>query len=201
MPAWTRKFVQRSRAASWRCALMRSPNDAADVEFGAAARNVKHPYKHAMGGTSKTWWQLVFEQIDGAAEGRRKLLGKPCHTSRMGGNNAHPAPAVGAPPPALRRAIASGWPRSAGSRCHNALRAARSPAASPGARRPWSSAATARTRMGMHGPRKGQRLRPEKANFRVADDTGSGTSARFQEASARFQAFTSSTPRPSSARE
>ncbi|MGA3076127.1 MAG: hypothetical protein ABSG56_20860 [Bryobacteraceae bacterium] len=71
----------------------------------------KHPYKHAMGGTSKTWWQLVdFEQIDGAAEGRRKLLGKPCHTSRMGSNNAHPAPVVSPrrPPPRSVAATASG---------------------------------------------------------------------------------------------
>jgi hypothetical protein len=40
-------------------------------------------------------------------------LGKPCHTSRLGGNNAHPAPAVGAPPPAALcpspRPPACGW--------------------------------------------------------------------------------------------
>ena len=30
--------------------------------------------------------EISFEQIDGAAEGWRKLLGKPCHTCRMGGN-------------------------------------------------------------------------------------------------------------------
>lgn len=49
-------------------------------------RNAKTPIWPPTGGTSKTWWRLVFEQIDGAAEGWRKLLGKPCHTSRMGGN-------------------------------------------------------------------------------------------------------------------
>jgi hypothetical protein len=64
-------------------------------------------------------------------------LGKPCHTSRMGGNNAHPAPAVGVPAPAALgptpRPPACGWEVAqvrrtvhSGARVgwHNALRVA-----------------------------------------------------------------------------
>jgi hypothetical protein len=60
----------------------------------------------------------------------------------------------------LRRDDALGWPHSAGSRCHDALRAARRPAAPPAARCPLPVAATAaggggRARRGRRGRHPG----------------------------------------------
>jgi len=89
--------------------------------FATLFRSQTPPYT-PHGWHVKNMVEISFEQIEGAAEGRRKLLCKPCHTSRMGGNNAHPAPAVGVPAPAAHgpspRPPAGGWGcASGGGRC------------------------------------------------------------------------------------